>query len=90
MQFSSLPQDTQNKLNAEGLYLKRLEQIEDEPINKINDAIRLDSAADALFRELEEKEYIACRAEEWFEFCTKNMPDEEALRFANEALNSSL
>ena len=34
MQFSSLPQDTQNKLNAEGLYLKRLEQIEDEQRHK--------------------------------------------------------
>ena len=88
MLFDQLPQDIQDKLNAGGMYLVRYSSNIDDADGTVDDAIKIDVGADSLKQELLLKSYATGSATEYFEFCTKGITDEEALRFANEALIS--
>lgn len=53
---------------------------------KVTDSIRFAAASPVAKKYRDAKGYVGCGAVTWFEFCTKNMPNEEALRFAANAV----
>lgn len=82
MMYETLSEETRTKLEETGKYLVHM--TDDMEKKEVWDAIRLlkDSPVD----ETQFSAYEATDAKTWFEFSTKSMSDEEAGRFAENAL----
>ncbi len=84
MLFSSLPQELQDKLNSEGVFVcQKSSAVETEGQILASICFANQESADLY---MAEHGFVPSNAAEAFEFDTKAMSDEEALRFAeNEA-----
>ncbi len=86
MMFPSLPQEKQDALNAVGIYMAQYSSAIGS-VGRILNAVRL-SSVEAEQKMQDYKDYYSTTAQWWFEFSTQHMPDEEATRFADEAIAS--